>query len=381
LHPGDLFCGNCGASVAPTGSATAPENTGAVPSIEQTLPNPVASSNVPTMPPPVGVLPAVEEPLESDEKAPVEDAPVRARAATVTRQEVADLRRQLRTGRRLRILAGAGVVILVAAVATLGLMLISTRGDLDNERAKLAQAQATLNGAVSTTTTTEAPESAGTTPTDDRLAQVQTELAQTQAALQQARDDLLAEKQARADDAAAAAAAQEAAVEAAKTEAAAEAVATASSEVAAAQEQAATLATLFPLTQEQLSTANPVGNYLSEVAAGECTLNLCELIQSLDLNITDPTTITGNRFTGTLAFDGTTYTASGALDPAVGPKCNDVPADPTYALALRVIGVDVAGGALEASRLQGTYTETIASGDCAGQHRSFTVTLDRQPAG
>jgi hypothetical protein len=55
----------------------------------------------------------------------------------------------------------------------------------------------------------------------------------------------------------------------------------------------------------------------------------------------------------------------------------------SYSLDLHVSAVDVAAGKLRATRLAGTYTETIGgatatSAACAGQHRTYTLDLARQ---
>jgi len=363
IHPGDQFCGNCGASVGgPTGDERQLD-------VERppvkSIPNPIAVAQMPTVPPPVGVAAA----------APVTAAVIRTDATVQgTDPDVVgdDAKERRRGGRGFRIITGAVVVVLVAVIAGLTLTLVARNTDLDNERAKLAQAQAAL--ATSATTTTE-PASGASTPVDstvDPLVEVQNQLNQVTAALEQAKADLTAEKQGRVDDAAAA----QAAAQAAATQASSE-VAAAQAAQAAAEQQAAATAGLFPLSVSTIASANPNGAYTATLTPGECTLALCSTLAPLSVSIAEPLAISGDRVSGTLAFDGTTYTNGGPLELAKSPQCASVDQASTYLLSLHTTAITVVDGVVQAAEMQGTYSEVITAGDCAGQHRSYTVTMDR----
>jgi len=258
-------------------------------------------------------------------------------------------------------------------IAGLTVMLIARNTDLDNEKAKVAQAQAALDIVVSTTTTDPSTGAIGPVdPTVDPIVEVQNQLNQVTAALEQAKADLTAEKQGRADDAAAA----QAATQAAATQASSD-VAAAQAAQAAAEQQVAAMQGLFPLSASTIAGANPNGAYTAMLAPAECTLALCSTLAPLSIAIAEPLAISGDRVSGTLTFDGATYVNSGPLELAKSPQCASIDQASTYLLTLKTTAIAVIDGTVQASEMQGTYTETITAGDCAGQHRSYAVTMER----
>ena len=365
VHPGDQFCGNCGASVA--GPFNGAERIDEAPPPARSLPNPIAVAQMPTVPPPVGVNPAAP---------PVTTAVIRTESTSAVANSAGDVGEPpaRRGGRGFRLATGAVVVVLVAVIAGLTLTLIARNTDLDNEKAKRAQAQAALDNATSDTSTTEpSAEAVGPIdPTVDPMVEIENQLAQVTAALDQAKADLTNEKQGRADDAAAA----QAAAQAAATQASSD-VAAARAAQAAAEQQAATMQGLFPLSASAIAAANPNGFYTATLTPAECTLALCSTLAPLSVAIAEPLAISGDRVSGTLAFDGTTYTNGGPLELAKSPQCASVDQPSTYLLALHTTAITVVDGAVLAAEMQGTYSEVITAGDCAGQHRSYNVTMDR----
>jgi len=356
VHPGDQFCGNCGASVGELASGIEADDDDDVSPQVRPLPNPIAVAQMPTVPPPVGA------PLGT---MPVTTAVTRIDSANVPKAgEAAAVSPPRRSGRSLRLLAGALVVVLFAAIAGLTLALIGRNTDLDNEKAKLAQTKAALDNATAATSTTDA--------SANPEVELKNQLAQVTAALDQAKTDLTAEKQGRADDAAAA----QAAAAAAATQASSD-VAAAQAAQAAAEQQVAAMQAAFPVSAATITAANPNGTYTAMLTPGECTLALCSTLAPLSITIADPLAISGDRVSGTLAFDGTTYVNSGPLELAKSPQCASVDQASTYLLSLHTTAITVVDGAVHAAKLEGTYTETITAGDCAGQHRSYTVTMSR----
>ena len=363
VHPGDQFCGNCGASV--TGPVSGGESADEERPPVRPLPNPIAVAQMPTVPPPVGV---------PSSASPVTTAVIRTDAESGSAADERDTGKSSaprRSGRGFRIVTGAVVVLLVAVIAGLTLTLVARNTDLDNEKAKLAQAQAALDSLGAVTSTTESV----VEPADssvDPIVEVQNQLAQVTAALEQAKADLTAEKQGRADDAAAAqAAAQTAAAQAATDVAAAQAA------QAAAEQQAAAVEALFPLSVSTIAAANPNGFYTASLAPAECTLALCSTLAPLSIAIAEPLAISGDRVSGTITFDGTMYVNSGPLELAKSPQCTSVDQPSTYLLALKTTAITVVDGAVQVAEMQGSYTETITAGECAGQHRSYNVTMER----
>ncbi len=401
VHPGDRFCGNCGATVtvaelsggndgrAAEGNALLP--VGLMRPVGG-LPNPIAVAQMPTVPPPVGgpeptaagtppgpaETRAVRRPIVSEVPSRLPEEMQPAREPRFAQEVDLDIRGQLRAGRRFRFWAGAGVVVLVAAIAALSIVLVSQKGDLTNEKAKLAQAQTALADAQASTTTT-APGQTGVTgpidPTVDPNIALQTQLAQVTAALNQAKTDLINEKQGRADDAAAAQAAA-AQAQADATKAAADLTA-AQTAAATAQQQLAAVEALFPLTAAKIAAAAPTGAFTATLTPGECTLSLCSVLNPLTLTIPTPATISGDRVNGALAFDGTNYANTGTVDLPKSPQCGGVDTASTYQFSVHPVGATVVNGTLQASQMAGSYTETISSGLCVGQHRTYAVTMTR----
>ena len=400
VHPGDRFCGNCGATVTVADFANSSDDSAAEADARRPValtrpvggfPNPIAVAQMPTMPPPVGgpepfeVTPspgaAVTRAVRRPPAAEIPDGvPAVTQAAPAPRgvqDDDLDIRGQLRAGRRFRFWAGAGVVVLVAAIAALSVVLVSQKGDLTNEKAKLAQAQTALADAQSSTTTTpgQTGASAPIDPAADPSIALKTQLAQVTAALNQAKTDLINEKQGRADDAAAAqAAAAQAQATAAKDAADLTAAQTAA---ATAQQQLTALQALFPLTAAKIAAAAPTGAFTATLTPGECTLSLCSVLNPLTLTIPTPTTISGDRVNGALAFDGTNYANAGAVDLPKSPQCGGVDTASTYQFSVHPTGATVVNGTLQASEMAGSYTETISSGLCVGQHRTYAVTMSR----
>lgn len=315
LHPGDLFCGNCGAA---TGSLVPPA-------------------------PPV-------------EPASVAQPPASAARAVSRDPEPLGEPRQRRS--RGRLVAGVAVVLAIGAIAALSLVLLSTRDDLDNEKAKLAQLEAV------TTTTEETPDAGAIGPVSpagqNELIDLQNQLEQVNAALLQAKNDLATQQSARAADAA-----------------------TQTQQLADLQAQLTQLQAMFPLTAEALAAADATGQYAVTLTTGECTLADCTPLTALSIQFSDATHIVGDRVNGTAAFDGSQSTVSGTVNAATGPTCAGNPSDVSYQLTVHVTAADVADGKLRATRLAGTYTETIGgatelTAPCAGQHRTYTLDLTRQ---
>jgi len=338
----------------------------------RSVPNPIAVAQMPTVPPPVGVV-STESPITTAVGRTDSTAGGAADASARGGDEDHEPRGRRRSGRGFRIVTGAVVVVLVAVIAGLTVMLIARNTDLDNEKAKVAQAQAALDIVVSTTTTDPSTGAIGPVdPTVDPIVEVQNQLNQVTAALEQAKADLTAEKQGRADDAAAA----QAATQAAATQASSD-VAAAQAAQAAAEQQVAAMQGLFPLSASTIAGANPNGAYTAMLAPAECTLALCSTLAPLSIAIAEPLAISGDRVSGTLTFDGATYVNSGPLELAKSPQCASIDQASTYLLTLKTTAIAVIDGTVQASEMQGTYTETITAGDCAGQHRSYAVTMER----
>ena len=264
-----------------------------------------------------------------------------------------------------RWLVGLGAVIALAAIAALGLALLSTRDDLDNERAKLAQID------VATPASEPAPETGAlgpVTPAGQReLIALQKQLDELNGVVLQAKEDLATEQSAHATDAA--------------TQA--QKLADLQAQLTELQTQLAQLQALFPLTAASVAAADPTGQYSVALTAGNCTLADCAPLSALSIAFSDATTVSGDRAAGTTVFDAGKYTISGTLAPAIAPTCAGQPADATYELELHVTSVDVADTKLRAAQMAGTYTETIGgatatSAACAGQSRSYSVDLVRQ---
>ena len=400
VHPGDRFCGNCGATVTVADFASSSDDSAAEADARGPVaftrpvggfPNPIAVAQMPTMPPPVGgpepfevtpspgaaVTRAVRRPPAAEIPGGVPAVTQAAPAPRGVQDDDLDIRGQLRAGRRFRFWAGAGVVVLVAAIAALSVVLVSQKGDLTNEKAKLAQAQTALADAQSSTTTTpgQTGASAPIDPAADPSIALKTQLAQVTAALNQAKTDLINEKQGRADDAAAAqAAAAQAQATAAKDAADLTAAQTAA---ATAQQQLTALQALFPLTAAKIAAAAPTGAFTATLTPGECTLSLCSVLNPLTLTIPTPTTISGDRVNGALAFDGTNFANTGPVDLPKSPQCSGVDTASTYQFSVHPTGATVVNGTLQASAMAGSYTETINSGLCVGQHRTYAVTMTR----
>ena len=264
-----------------------------------------------------------------------------------------------------RWLIGLGVVAALAAIAALGLALLSTRDDLHNERAKLAQIH------VATPATEPTPET-GTlgrvTPAGQQeLLALQKQLDDLNAVLLKAKQDLATEQSARAADAATRAAD----------------AATQAQQLADLQTQLAQLQGLFPVTAAAVAAADPTGQYTVTLTPAACNLTDCTALTALSIAFTDAATVSGDRAAGTAKFDAAKYTVSGTLPTAMAPTCAGQPADASYKLELHVTTVDVADAKLRATQMTGTYTETIGgatdtSAPCAGQSRSYTVNLVRQ---
>ena len=329
LQPGDRYCGVCGSPATAVASVFSGEPTAPVSvtpgSAPGSAPNPIAVAQMPTVPPPVGALDGALSPR-----------------------------------RRGRVVAGVIVVIIVAAGAATSLAFLSTRDDLQNSRARVAQLEAST-----TTPTSQSDPSVGgalvpVVPNiDDELAGLQAQIDQLKAALATSNSDLAALQESTAAEESKAAEAATAA--------------------AAVQSQLTALQGLFPIGSASFAAADPTGSYATTLTAGECTLADCTVaVTTLSINFTDPTTVAGNRASGTATLAGGTYTVSGTVGAAVAPLCAGVAAPTGYALVMNVSGVTVIDGALRAASMRGTYTETISAGDCSGQHRAYTVDLTRQ---
>src|SRR5262245_17510013 len=240
----------------------------------------------------------------------------------------------------------AAFIVLLAVIGGLIALLISKQNDLDDAKqnsSSSSQQVTDLNTVINQQQAT--------------INSQQAELDQTKGDLTKAQQDLAAEQQGRASD-------QEAAQ---KTQA----------DLDAANAQLETLQGLFPMDEADYRGADPAGNYSVAVTPGACTLTDCGSIESMTINIPDKTRVEGDRTNGSLQFDGQSYVNQGAVAAANRPNCNGQPADATYQLAIHATGVDQSDGALHATSLGGTYTETVAGGECAGQTRSFNLALTK----
>ncbi len=318
LQPGDRYCGGCGTpstavvSAFSTVSDADPASASDAQKPPVGTPNPIAVAQMPTVPPPVGAVGS------SSRERP----------------------------RRGRLLVGLVVLVAVAAVAFLGVVLVSTRDDLESSQARVAQ----LRAAAGPTTTTE--------PTADPVGPLQAQIEQLNTALTQLQTELDAERANRATDSSTAAAAAVTAEQ--------------------VQAQLTALQALFPVTEAAFDAADPTGSYTVALTAGECTLADCTALTSLAVTFSDATTIAGDRVNDTATTNAGDLTFSGTLAPALAPQCAGASAPSSYELVLHVTGVTAVDGALHATALSGTYTETISSGDCTGQHRAYTAALARQ---
>lgn len=321
LQASDRYCGNCGSPASAVASAFTVGGSAAEQPAKP-VPNPIAVAQMPTVPPPVGSATA-------DEREP---------------------------RRRGRVLLGFVVVIAVAAVGFLAVTLLSTRDDLKSSRARVAQ----LETSAATTTTT--PETVGgalvpVVPNMDQTRKLQMQIDELTARLDKATAQLATERSDRATDASTA-------TEAATT-------------AAAVQAQLTALQALFPLTDSAFAAADPTGAYAVTLTAGECTLADCTPLAAPTITFTGPAAISGDRINGTVTVAAGTLSIAGTLDPSLAPLCAGVAAPTGYALTLHVSGIKPVGTVLEAVALQGTYTETVSSGDCTGQHRTYAMTLAR----
>src|SRR5262249_31916375 len=135
---------------------------------------------------------------------------------------------------------------------------------------------------------------------------------------------------------------------------------------------------LFPMDEVAYRTADPTGSYDVTIDAGQCTLANCGSINSMTITIPNKSSVTGDRTNGPLNFDGSSYVNTGNVDPADGPQCNGQPAPATYELTLHATEINQNNGAIFATQLAGTYTETVTSGDCNGQFRSFNLSMTKK---
>lgn len=239
---------------------------------------------------------------------------------------------------------------------------LDARNDIETERERTSAALAQVVGLNAQLEETADPDDS----LQQQLADAQQNVADLTTQLEQAQADLVAERDGRTTDAAAAVADKN------------EAVAAIQTELDAAQVQLTALQAAFPMSEDSFRSAAPTGQYAVTIQPIECTIVDCFELRSLSLSFPDPTKVSGSRANGIIAFDDGSYTVSGPLAQEQSPFCNAATTDATFALEFHASRVTFENGVLAATEMIGTYRETIDSGDCAGQFRSYSLTLTRQ---
>lgn len=289
---------------------------------------------------------------------PIGSAPVGGPAVGKTPAAVYDVHRG-RTGRRVvAVIAG---FLAVAAVSGLVVAFVDARRDLDTERDQLTLAN---NRVVELTERLDAADDPGDSLAQN-LATAQQQLADVTAQLQRSQADLTAEREERAADAAANQTNSAAAVAAVQTQ------------LDSVTAQLSVLQAAFPLDENSFRAASPAGEYAVTIQPIECTIVGCFELKSLSLSFPDATKVSGNRANGIISFADGSYTVAGDLAAEQAPFCNGVETDATFALAFHANRVVFENGLLLATELIGTYRETISGGECAGQFRSYSLTMTK----
>jgi hypothetical protein len=271
------------------------------------------------------------------------------------------------TGRR--VLAGVVAFVVVAGISGLIVAFVDARRDVDAQRDKAVAAQ---NSVVDLTSQLEAAQAdlEATEDPDDaqqqQLVQAQADLVAVQAQLTQSQNDLAAEREGRAADAVAA-----------QTQSS-QAVAEVQGRLDAVQADLTALQDLFPIDENTFRGAAPAAEYAVTIQPLECTIVACTQVRSLSLSFPDPTKVSGNRANGVIAFDAGSYTSRGTISSEQSPQCNGVAAAATFELSFHASRVAFANGLLTMEQGVGTYRETIDAGDCAGQFRSYSVSMVKQ---
>jgi hypothetical protein len=265
-----------------------------------------------------------------------------------------------RTGRR--VVAVVAAFLAVAAVSGLVVAFIDARRDLDDEQVKLSVAQTQIVDLSKQLTDTADPDQS----LQRQLAAAESDLADVRAELTQTQADLEAERAARTADAATADAAKTTELAAIQTQ------------LDAANAQLTALTAMFPLSEDTFRSASPAGDYAVTIAPIECTLVGCLELKSLTLSFPDATKVSGNRANGIIAYADGSYTATGPLEAAQAPLCNGAETDATFSLAFHASRVTFENGLLVATELTGSYRETVSSGDCTGQFRSYSISMIKQ---
>ena len=263
------------------------------------------------------------------------------------------------TGRR--VVAVIAAFFVVAAVSGLVVAFLDARKDLESERERTAAAQAQVVDLDAQLQATADPDDT----LQQQLADAELDVTDLMAQLQQAQTDLTTERDGRAADVAAATAD--------KTET----VAAIQTELDAAQVRLTALQAAFPLSEAAFRSAAPSGEYAVTIQPIECTIVDCFDLRSLALSFPDPTKVSGNRANGIIAFADGSYSVSGPLADEQSPFCNAETTDATFSLQFHASRVTFEAGVLAATEMIGTYRETIDSGDCAGQFRSYSLTLTK----
>ncbi len=267
-----------------------------------------------------------------------------------------------RGGTARKVMLGVVAFIVVAGVSGLVVAFIDSRRDLEAEREKSAAAQAALVEMSNTINSGADADAALQT----QLAAAQAELVTAQATLAEAQTDLQVERDGRAADATAA-----------ETQSAA-AVAAVQAQLDAVQAQLDSLQAVFPLDENAFRGAALTGEFAVTIQPVECTIVDCLELTSLSLSFPDPTKVSGNRANGVLSFTDGSYTATGALAEEQAPLCSGSATDATFVLTFHASRVAFAEGLLGATQAIGTYRETIDGGVCAGQYRSYSVSMVKQ---
>ena len=265
-----------------------------------------------------------------------------------------------RTGRTV-VAVIAGFVV-VAAVSGLVVAFLDARRDVDAERRKAAAAQTQVVALTEELAATADPDAS----LQQQLAAAQAELDDTTAQLTESQTELTAERDARAADATAAEAAKATEIAAVQTQ------------LDAVNAQLAALQAVYPLSEDTFRSASPAGEYAVTIQPLGCTILECLELRSLQLSFPDATKVSGNRANGIIAFEDGSYTASGPLAAEQSPLCKGLETTATFALEFHASRVAFENGLLTAVENIGTYSETIVGGECAGQSRSYSLSMVKQ---
>ena len=265
-----------------------------------------------------------------------------------------------RTGRR--VVAVIAAFLAVAGASGLVVAYLDARRDLDDEQARLRLAQAQVVQLSDQLTDTADPDDS----LQQQLTAAEADLTEVRTQLTEAQTDLENERAARAADATAAESAKATELAALQTQ------------LDAVNAQLAALSAIFPISEDTFRSASPAGEYDVTIAPIECTSVGCLDLKSLALSVPDATKVSGNRANGIIAYADGSYSVTGPLPAAQAPLCNTAATDATFALTFHANRVTFESGLLVATELTGSYRETITGGECAGQFRSYSISMIKQ---